>query len=350
MKLLYGVQGTGNGHIARARALLPALMKRAEVDVLISGFDREVQLPIDPRFSFFGLGYIFGKKGGVDIFGSVLKARPIRFLRDLSALNLSSYDLIISDFEPLSAWGARRCGVPSLLLSHQASFLSPKVPRPPRRDFFVETIIKTYAPCEYGLGFHFEQYDSYIFTPIIRDEVRAITPTSSDHVTVYLPSYSDEFLSELFARIKSVRWRIFSKRAKIRTTRHNVEIFPIDQRVFLESFGSSRAVLCGAGFETPAEALFLKKHLAVVPMTNQYEQLCNAASLSRMGITVLKRLEGNSDCEIRHWIEQGLTPSHQFPDNLESCVDMVVDFNRLKEIAWKRTKENSPFLPPVSKL
>jgi len=42
-------------------------------------------------------------------------------------------------------------------------------------------------------------------------------------------------------------------------------------------------VFCGAGFETPAEAMFLKKKLMVIPMKGQYEQQCNAAALEEIG-------------------------------------------------------------------
>ena len=42
MKLLYGVQGTGNGHITRARALNKYLAEFGlEVDFLFSGRDRD---------------------------------------------------------------------------------------------------------------------------------------------------------------------------------------------------------------------------------------------------------------------------------------------------------------------
>ncbi|MGL5401221.1 MAG: glycosyltransferase family protein, partial [Plesiomonas shigelloides] len=38
MKLLYGIQGTGNGHLSRARELVPALRAQGiRVDVLCSG-------------------------------------------------------------------------------------------------------------------------------------------------------------------------------------------------------------------------------------------------------------------------------------------------------------------------
>ncbi|MBP7664242.1 MAG: glycosyltransferase, partial [Shewanella sp.] len=38
MRILYGVQGTGNGHLSRARVMAKALMKQdIEVDFLFSG-------------------------------------------------------------------------------------------------------------------------------------------------------------------------------------------------------------------------------------------------------------------------------------------------------------------------
>ena len=36
-KLLYAINGTGLGHISRAKTLIPILKETAEVDILISG-------------------------------------------------------------------------------------------------------------------------------------------------------------------------------------------------------------------------------------------------------------------------------------------------------------------------
>ena len=44
MRILYGVQGTGHGHISRARVILPKLREFAEVDVLISGYNFHMNL------------------------------------------------------------------------------------------------------------------------------------------------------------------------------------------------------------------------------------------------------------------------------------------------------------------
>jgi len=60
MKILYAIQATGNGHISRAKEIIPALMKRAQVDILISGTQAEVILPYKIAYKYKGLR--FGNK------------------------------------------------------------------------------------------------------------------------------------------------------------------------------------------------------------------------------------------------------------------------------------------------
>ena len=62
MKILYAIQGTGNGHVSRARDIIPILKKNHEVDILISGLQADVDLPYDIKYRYNGLGFIFGKK------------------------------------------------------------------------------------------------------------------------------------------------------------------------------------------------------------------------------------------------------------------------------------------------
>ncbi|RYF93584.1 MAG: glycosyl transferase, partial [Chitinophagaceae bacterium] len=60
MKILYAVQGTGNGHVCRALEIIPALQQKAEVDILISGSQSEVALPFPVKYRMGGLGFVFG--------------------------------------------------------------------------------------------------------------------------------------------------------------------------------------------------------------------------------------------------------------------------------------------------
>ena len=60
MKILYAIQGTGNGHISRAREIVPILMKYADVDVLLSGTQADVKLQFPIKYKKHGLSFIFG--------------------------------------------------------------------------------------------------------------------------------------------------------------------------------------------------------------------------------------------------------------------------------------------------
>ena len=44
MKILYALQGTGNGHLARAQKMLPILENYGELDVFISGSNSQLKL------------------------------------------------------------------------------------------------------------------------------------------------------------------------------------------------------------------------------------------------------------------------------------------------------------------
>src|ERR1043165_2690380 len=64
MKILFAIQGTGNGHLSRARDVYPELARHGEVDVLISGIQADVDVPFPVKFKLYGMSFIFGKRGG----------------------------------------------------------------------------------------------------------------------------------------------------------------------------------------------------------------------------------------------------------------------------------------------
>lgn len=192
MKILYAIQGTGNGHLSRARDIVPLLKAHCKTDVLISGTQADLDIPFDINYRFTGLGFIFGKSGGVDLVNTYKKNNIKRFLREVKSLDLSDYDLIINDFEPVSAWAASQQKKVCIGLSHQSAVLSEKAPRPSMPDPMGMLVLKTYAPVSEKFGFHFQKFDKNIFTPVIRQEVRNLKPSHGNHITVYLPAYDDE--------------------------------------------------------------------------------------------------------------------------------------------------------------
>lgn len=324
MRVLYAIQGTGNGHISRARDIVPLLHRKAELDLLISGSQADVDLPYPVKYRLKGLGFVFGKKGGIDLLETYKKSHLRSLLKEINQLPVEDYDLVISDFEPVSSWACYIRNKPCISLSHQAAVLSKKVPQPAKTDPVGRAVLKYYAPATHHYGFHFGAYDDHIFTPVIRRQVRELQPANKGHYTVYLPAYSDERIFNVLNECKQVSWQVFSKHNKKPLTEKNIAFYPVSNEAFLQSMAGAEGVLCGAGFETPAEALYMGKKLLVIPMKNQYEQHCNAAALQSMGVPVIKSLKKKHVAKIDAWLRSGTIIGVDYPDATEQIIDHLL--------------------------
>jgi len=329
MKILYAIQGTGNGHISRAREILPALENRASVDILISGMHAELGLDRPVKFRLKGLGFKFGKKGGVDYFNTWWKGNTTRFLREIQSLDLSEYDLVINDFEPVSAWAARKQHVPCVGLSNQCVLSDQRIEKPLKSQFdrFARAVLKYYAPTDVAYGFYYQSIDPFISTPVIRKSIRSLELSKENHYVVYLPSFKDSKIIRVLSQFEQTNWRVFSKHSVDGYAHGNVTLHPIDDDFFLESLASATGVICAAGFATTSEVLFLGKKLLVVPMKNQFEQQCNAVALKNLGVPVIKSMKTKWHREIERWLIADSTIKVQYPDNAQEIIDRIlIDF------------------------
>lgn len=323
MKILYAFQGTGNGHASRALEIIPHLQRRGEVDVLVSGSQYEIELPFNIKYKLHGLGFVFGKKGGIDLISTLKDLNLKKVYKEIKMLPVKEYDLVINDFEPISAWACLFRNVPIISLSNQNALLNEK--NSAFKKFRLERlIIKYYAPAKNKFGFHFKTHSSSTFLPIIRKEIRYRNITKKGHYTVYLPSYSDEKIVKVLSKVKDIKWQVFSKKTKEHQFFHNITILPINDDAFIRSMASAKGVICGAGFATPTEALYLRKKLLVIPMKNQYEQQCNAVSLKEMGVTVVKKLSKKQLPKIEKWINTNKIVEVHYPDVTEDMLDAII--------------------------
>ncbi|GAB5539514.1 MAG: glycosyltransferase family protein [Salibacteraceae bacterium] len=323
MRVLYGIQGTGNGHISRALEILPELKKRAHVDILVSGRQSELNLPYPIKYQLHGLGFVFGARGGIDLIETYKKSRLRKFYKEVKNLDLSSYDLIISDFEPITAWASIQKGKYCVGLSNQAALLSPLVPKGSQDDVVGKFIIKNYAPCAQNIGFSYKAYDHYVYSPIIRKSIRALKCENNGEYVVYLPSYSDDRIVNVLGQLPDIPWHVFSKRATSSKQFGNVRISKLNGASFELALTTAPGVLTAAGFGTTTEALFLNKKLLVIPQKHQYEQGCNAMALSDMGVPIVKSLKPKHLEKIEEWAATS-TPIHlDYPDLTERIIDRI---------------------------
>ncbi|MCC9169054.1 glycosyltransferase family protein [Pontibacter harenae] len=327
MRILYAIQGTGNGHLTRALDVIPALQRRGELDILVSGCQVDLRLPHPVKYRLNGLSFIFGKSGGVDLVRTFAQINSRSFYKEVRQLPVREYDLVVTDFEPVSAWACMLAKKHCVGLSNQVAALHASVPKPKETDTVGKLILKSYSPTPTHYGFHFSRFDDTIFTPIIRSQVRELEVSNEGHYTVYLPAHDDLKILNTLINFRKSKWQVFSKHNKQAFQYENVSIQPIQNEMFLKSMASAAGVLCAAGFGTTSEALYLQKKLLVVPMKNQFEQVCNAAVLRYMGVTTVKSLKKKHLPTIEDWIENGLPVEVDYPDETDAIVARIVQEN-----------------------
>lgn len=324
MKILYGIQGTGNGHLTRAIEILPHLQKKADIDILISGEQYDLPLPFEPKYRMKGLYFVFGKNGGIDLIKTFNKINSFRLLKEIRQFPIEKYDLVISDFEPISCWSAHLKKVKCIGLSNQAATLHPNAPVPKSFDPLGKLILEYYAPVTEDYGFHFKSLSDKIFTPVIRKEVRESKISDTGHYTVYLPAYDDERIIKNLKKFSEIKFEVFSKHHKKPVSQKNIKISPIQGKKFLESMASAHGVICNAGFGTTSEALFLRKKLLVIPMKNQYEQQCNAAMLKSMGVTSVKSLKAKHHDKIEDFFQNAKAIKVDYPEQTDKIISKIL--------------------------
>ncbi|MEW5250512.1 MJ1255/VC2487 family glycosyltransferase [Microbulbifer discodermiae] len=293
MKILYGVQGTGNGHISRARAMAKALQNHPHLDVqwLFTGRPRDKLFSMDAFGDFWwreGLTFVH-RRGRIDQLATVRQLRPGQLFRDIRALPVRNFDLVISDFEPVSAWAARYRRRDSLGLGHQYAFAYP-IPAP-RHNWLARAILRLFAPTKTGLGNHWYHFGNPILPPIA--QTHSGDASDGDHILVYLPFEHHETLLRELAKLPQ-RFILYGAPTDLAAAQ-NLLLRPPSVDGFQRDLASAQAVICNSGFELIAETLAQGKPILSRPLAGQFEQEANARALSMLQLAqVVKNLDADS--------------------------------------------------------
>ncbi|AHF16077.1 glycosyltransferase family protein [Niabella soli] len=293
MKIFYAVQATGNGHISRAMELLPYLKEYGTVDIFLSGGNSNLKLDAPVKYRSKGLSLYYTCNGGLDYWQIARRVNPLSLRKEIKELPLEDYDFIINDYDYITSAACKQRGLASVNFGHQASFQSDKVPRPETISKSGEWMLRHFSKSTRYLGLHFRSYDDFILTPVIKKEILEAEPRDKGYITVYLPSYCEKELTEIFSKFKEYRFEIFSRQSAAIHETGNIKFIPVDKKLFNKSMINCTELITGGGFETPAEALHLGKKIIAIPIRGQYEQCCNAAALKELGVLTLPRIDND---------------------------------------------------------
>ena len=333
MRILYGIQGTGNGHITRARHMAKSFAKQQDihVDYLFSGRASNTYFDME-AFSQYqtkqGLTF-YSESGRVRRTKTLVKNNVFQFVKDVSRFRIKDYDLLVNDFEPVSAWAAKKAGIPSLSISHQAAFLH----HIPSQDkgFFDSALTKYFAPTEYNLGTHWYHFGYNIIPPVVAEDLvnkakeTATRLDSYSRILVYLPFEALRDIREQLHVLSDYQFDCYHPNIQSIRRDANINWQPLSANQFKADLIKSAGVISNCGFELSTECLSLGKPMLVKPLRKQYEQLSNAYTLQKLGLCkVLVELSAE---EIDDWLQSKQGVQINFLSNCDSLVDWIKDGN-----------------------
>ena len=337
MKIFYGVQGTGNGHITRARAIAPKL-KAAGVEVtwLFTGRPRQDFFEMEVFGDFqWRSGLTFQTRHGrVDSVRTALRNNLVRFLNDVRSLDLTGYDRAITDFEPVTAWAARLQGVKTVGIGHQYAF-GLDIPIA-GADFMGTRLLKYFAPASVGLGIHWHHFNGPILPPMI-ETCLSDQPPNPRKIIVYLPFEDIEAILALLKPFSHHEFHVYHPGGErtVSTQMRHIRVKGLSRERFQADFADAGGVLCNAGFELPSEALHHGKKLLVKPLHGQMEQCSNALALDTLKLgEVMDELDAAT---VAQWLANSHSPALRFPDVASAVTEWLMQGDLAIEPSWIRS-------------
>ena len=292
--ILYGVNGEGSGHSTRAKEIITHLQGQGH-RVHVVSFDRGLR-NLKSEFEvteIYGLrlAYVRNRvRYRKTIIGNLLKApRAARSIKELTRLAQQwAIELVITDFEPLSCRLAHHQRLPVISIDNQHLLTRAEIsyPRECRNDAAAAklvTRVMTHGCDAYLVISFFEaslrRKDTFLFPPILRQEVLQAPAITGEYVLVYVTSPS----AELVDLLRRIRQRFVCYGFEAEGEEGNLLFRKPSLEGFLADLAGCKAVLANSGFSLISEALHLRKPYLAWPLKRQFEQVFNAYYIQKMG-------------------------------------------------------------------
>lgn len=342
MKILYGVQGTGNGHTTRARIMAKALANAgAQVDWVFSGRERDKFFDMEAFGNFQSYrGLTFATQSGKVLFlKTALNSNLTQLYRDTRDVNVEGYDFIINDFEPVSAWAAKRAGKKVIGISHQNAFFY-DIPKADS-NIFTNWFMHNFAPVTMPIGLHWHHFNQPILPPMV-EQANHLNYSTPKHYLVYLPFAGVDDIVPQLREFPEYDFFVYQPVPTAYDEGH-IHVRPFSREGFQADLHRCEGVICSAGFELPSEAIHLGKKILVQPVAGQMEQKSNALALEKLGYgQVAKHFDVET---LGKWLPlKAPTKARDYPDVAKALVNWLLqgggeDIRMLQQQLWQETIE-----------
>ena len=292
--ILYGVNGEGSGHSTRAKEVLSHLMSQGHT-IHVASFDRGLnnlrQLFDVTEIYGFHFAYVNNRVRYRRTIAKNLITVP-QAAKSLSRLNAlvdkRKIDVVITDFEPLTCHVGYKKRLPVISIDNQHCLTNAVVsyPRQNRRDAaaakLVTRLMTPRANAYLVISFFtapIRKRNTFLFPPLLRQEILAAAPTEGDHVLVYVTSPAPS----LARLLSSVRCPFIAYGFGREGQDGNILYKEPSLDGFFADLVSARAIVANSGFSIVSEALHLGKPYLGIPVRHQFEQIFNAYWLEKSG-------------------------------------------------------------------
>src|SRR3954469_7221010 len=214
--ILYGVNGEGAGHSTRAREVLTHLVGQGH-KVHVASFDRGLQNLKDSfevtEIYGFRFSYVNNQVRYKRTIAKNLMTIPhaAKSLADLETLvDKAQIQLVITDFEPLTCHIGHKRRLPVISIDNQHCLTNAVVsyPKEYQRDAaaakIVTRLMTPRASAYLVISFFtapIRKRNTFLFPPLLRQEILHATPRAGDQVLVYVTSPAPA-LVKLLSRVR----------------------------------------------------------------------------------------------------------------------------------------------------
>ena len=295
-KIVYGLSGEGSGHSSRSREMISHLISKGHT-VKAASYDRGFKNLKDD----FDVLEITGLRM-INVDNRVSKHKTL--MENLSNLreghessNILKQilfkdfqpDVVISDFEPMTAYLANYFKIPLITIDnqHRMRYMDFPYPFEMKADaLLVENLIRAMIPrpcVSLITSFWFGEVAnnrSFIVPPILRKSVMEAEVSVQDHILVYVSQAFDN-LADTLKKCKRENFILYGfNEDKIDG---NLVYKSFSSNGFLHDLASAKAVIATAGFTLMTESLYLHKPYLAFPIGGQFEQELNGLMLNETG-------------------------------------------------------------------
>lgn len=297
MNILYGVASEGMGHAIRSKPVIEHLSKNNKVlvlsdrgafDLLKKYFQAKKIENLYIKYSNEKVSYFRTFLYNFIRFPKIIFKNKSTLLKEVKEF---SPDIVISDFDPITAYYASINKIPLIYINNQhiatntevtkeGSFLSRNLTNlvinlfsPQANRYFITTF---FYP-------KIKDNKTTLVPPIVREEVIKAKSKEGKHILIYLrKSYNYDF-EKIKQDLKGVNERFIVYGLDIEKKEGNITFKKFSDKGIIKDLEECKGIISGAGFTIISEALYLKKPILALPVKKQQEQLLNSVYLKRLG-------------------------------------------------------------------